>query len=78
MARVLEAIGTVSTVSKEREKQLALIGAEGVVLTDLRPVGVIQVDGQRFDALSETGLIRAGSRVKVTKIDSNQVKVRGI
>jgi membrane-bound serine protease (ClpP class) len=57
---------------------LALIGAEGVVLTDLRPVGVIQVDGQRFDALSETGLIRAGSRVKVTKIDSNQVKVRGI
>lgn len=63
---------------KEREKQLALIGAEGVVLSDLRPVGVIQIDGQRFDALSETGLIRAGSRIRVTKIDSNQVKVRAV
>src|SRR5437870_9902574 len=30
---------------KERQQQLSLVGAEGVVVTDLRPVGMIQVDG---------------------------------
>ncbi len=63
---------------REREQRLALIGREGVVLTDLRPVGVVEVDGKRYDALSEESLIRAGSRVRVSVVEPNQVKVRRV
>ena len=61
---------------KERERLLSLVGAEGVVLSDLRPVGVAQIGSQRMDVLSETGFVRAGTRIRVTVVESNQVKVR--
>ncbi len=63
---------------READERLALLGAEGVVLTDLRPVGVVQVGDRRVDALSETGLVRAGARVRVTVVESHQVKVRPV
>lgn len=61
---------------KEREQRLALVGREGLVLTDLRPVGVVEVNGKRYDALSEESLIRAGSRIRVTVAEPNQLRVR--
>ena len=63
---------------KERQKQQSLVGAEGTVLTDLRPVGMIQIDSVRMEALSEMGVIRAGTRVRVTVVESNQIKVRAV
>ncbi len=63
---------------RERDQRLALIGQEGLVLTDLRPVGIVEVQGKRFDALSEESLIRAGSRVRVTVVEPNQIKVRRV
>ncbi len=70
-------------LAKQREQEEsarkalhALVGEEGVVLTDLRPVGVVEVRGTRYDALSELGFVRAGTRVKVTVAEHNQVKVR--
>ena len=61
---------------RERETRMALVGAEGVVKTDLRPVGTVEIDGTRYPAISEGPLIRAGSRVRVVAADMNQVKVR--
>lgn len=63
---------------RRKEEQLALIGAEGVAITALRPVGVIRIDGERFDALAERNTIDAGTAVEVTSVDDNQVKVRAI
>jgi len=63
---------------REREKLAALVGQEGVVLTDLRPVGVVEIGGRRHDALSESSLVRAGSRVRVTAAEPNQVRVRAV
>jgi len=63
---------------KERERLTAMIGAEGVVLTDLRPVGVVQIGTQRMDALAESSFIRAGTKVRVTVVEPNQIKVRAI
>lgn len=63
---------------KERERLAALVGAEGVVLTDLRPVGVVQIGTQRYDALAEASFIRAGTKVRVTVVEPNQIKVRAI
>ena len=60
----------------DRASRQSMVGKEGRVLTDLRPVGVIEIDGQRYDALSETLFIPAGARVRVTTLDGAQIKVR--
>jgi len=57
---------------------VAMVGKQGLALTDLRPVGVIDLDGQRTDALAETTYIKAGTRVRVVHADGTQVKVRSI
>lgn len=56
----------------------ALEGVEGVALTDLYPVGFVELDGRRRDALAEGGMIEKGQRVRVTRVVSNQIKVRAI
>lgn len=63
---------------RESRELLALIGVEGEAVTDLRPVGVVRIKGKRFDALAETHLIPAGSRVRVTVAEPSQIKVRQV
>ncbi len=63
---------------EEKARLAALLGREGLVLTDLRPVGTVEVDGRRYDALSEVGLVRSGARVKVVGFDVVQLKVREV
>ena len=54
----------------------ALMGRVGVVLTDLRPVGSIRIDGQKHEAISEVGFVHAGTEVRVTAVDDAQIRVR--
>jgi len=63
---------------EERKRWLSLLGAEGVALTDLRPVGVVRIDGRRYDALAETTMITKGQKIRVTILEDNQIKVRAI
>ncbi len=53
-----------------------LIGAEGVTVTALRPVGVVKINGQRVDAMAESGIIMAETPIVVTDVYDNQIKVR--
>jgi membrane-bound ClpP family serine protease len=62
----------------EADKRLALIGMEGEALTVLRPVGAVRIEGKRYDALAELGMIQPGTRVKVTAVDGTRVKVRQV
>lgn len=63
---------------RERRARAALLGAEGRALTDLRPVGVVEIAGVRHDALSETTMIQAGTKVRVSVVESNAIRVRPI
>lgn len=69
-----------AAAEKARRDRLAqlreLIGAEGVTATPLRPVGVVKINGERVDALAESGIIDAGTTVVVTDVYDNQIKVR--
>jgi membrane-bound ClpP family serine protease len=47
-------------------KTTALAGREGVALTPLMPSGQIEIDGQRYEALSLDGHMAKGARLKVT------------
>jgi membrane-bound ClpP family serine protease len=62
---------------QERTAQLRqLIGARGIAITLLRPVGTVKIEGQRLDAMAEAGVIEPGTPVVVTDVYDNQVKVR--
>lgn len=63
---------------EESRKYQAMIGLEGVALTDMRPVGVVQLTDRRADALAEQGFIRSGTKVRITYADGSQIKVREI
>ena len=60
------------------EERMNLIGSEAVVVTELRPIGVVKIGDRRFDAMSETTIIKAGVSVRVTGVDAMQLKVRAI
>ena len=53
-----------------------LLHREGVAETDLRPIGTVRIGQRRMDALSEQGMIPAGTTVQVIQVLDNQVKVR--
>ncbi|MCB9846905.1 MAG: hypothetical protein H6814_00685 [Phycisphaeraceae bacterium] len=62
--------------SEEAEQRRALVGRTGVTINDCRPVGEVRIDGKRYEALAESGVIRAGAEVTVVEVVDNQIKVR--
>lgn len=50
-------------------------GAVGEAITTLRPVGVVEIDGERYDAIAEAEYIEAGTRVQVLRVQGYQVVV---
>lgn len=52
-----------------------LWGAEGVVLTDLTPVGTVRVRGETWTAESLNGPLAAGARVHVVEVDGLHLRV---
>lgn len=61
---------------ERREQEQALIGAQGVALTDLRPVGAANFEGTRVEVMAEGGPIDAGTPIRVTAVEGNQIRVR--
>lgn len=53
----------------------ALKGKRGVALTDLRPAGVVEIGGIRYDAVSEGEFIEKGAKVCVRKVEGNRIVV---
>ncbi|MCC8152833.1 MAG: nodulation protein NfeD [Tannerellaceae bacterium] len=54
---------------------LDVVGKEGVAATVLRPSGSVLIDGELFDAVSESGFIERGAPVKVVRYENAQVYV---
>jgi membrane-bound serine protease (ClpP class) len=53
-----------------------LLGAEGTVLTPLRPVGMCDFDGRRIECVAESGYVGKGKKVQVIRVQSTQLTVR--
>ncbi len=53
-----------------------LVGKIAVADTELRPSGIIHVDGKRYDARSEYGLIAKGTPVDIIRAAGTDVVVR--
>jgi len=63
---------------ERHEQEQALVGAKGVALTDLRPIGSAEIEGTRLEVMADGGSIDAGSAVKVWSVRGNQVRVRAV
>jgi membrane-bound serine protease (ClpP class) len=53
-----------------------LLGAVGVALTPLRPVGMCDLSGRRVECVAESGYVDKGKKVKVIDVESTQLTVR--
>ena len=53
-----------------------LLGAEGLVLTPLRPVGMCDFSGQRVECVAESGYVDKDKKVKVIHVQGTQLTVR--
>ncbi len=53
-----------------------LVGQYGRTLTPLRPSGRVDFEGQRFEGVSEEGLIPAGVLVRAVQVRSGRLVVR--
>ena len=52
------------------------VGKTGVAMTDLRPSGKVQLEGDVFDAVAESGYIESGTNIRVTNSSSAQLYVK--
>jgi len=59
-----------------KESVKAIVGATGTAMTDLRPIGMAEINGRRVEVLAEGGMIDRGQPVRVTGVDDGQVRVR--
>ncbi len=57
------------------EENMKLIGKIGVALTTLRPAGLIDIDGNRIDVISNGDYIDEGEKVEVLKVDGPSIIV---
>jgi len=55
-----------------------LLGAVGLVITPLRPVGMCDFSGQRLECVAESGYVDKGKSVKVIHVQGTQLTVRVI
>jgi len=62
--------------SAEQETRARLIGRSGTALTPLRPTGVVEIDGERVEVVTEGAFVSAGSRVRVVAMDRRRYFVR--
>lgn len=62
--------------SSQRERITDLsAGATGVATTDLRPSGVIQVEGKTYDVMASGTFLKKGDRVVVSEASGNRILV---
>ncbi|MBL0309408.1 MAG: nodulation protein NfeD [Bacteroidetes bacterium] len=52
-----------------------LVGNRGVSVTDLRPAGKIEIDGERYDSISDGDFIAKGTGIKVIRVQASYLIV---
>jgi membrane-bound serine protease (ClpP class) len=55
-----------------------LVGKLGVALTDLRPAGVANIDGEKLDVVTDGDYIASGARVEIVRSEGYRHVVRSV
>ncbi len=63
-------------VAREHEHRARYLGKTGVAVTPLRPTGVVEIEGERIEVVTEGEFIAAGSKVRVVAMDRRRYFAR--
>ncbi|MBD7911420.1 MULTISPECIES: NfeD family protein [Clostridium] len=55
-----------------------LLGKKGIAITDLRPSGSVDIDGVKFDVISDGEYISSGTKVEIFKVSGVKLLVKKI
>lgn len=55
-----------------------LVGKQGVSLTPLRPAGMVDIDGERADVVTDGEFIKRGEQLVVTKVSGRRILVKKV
>ncbi len=75
MARKFVSHGSVGDLGVDRPE---LLNGTGTAVTQLRPSGTANINGQRVDVVTEGGLIERGTDVKVVAVEGSRIVVRAV
>ena len=59
-------------------KNILLVGKKGIAHTVLRPSGMVEIEGEFYDAMSVLGFIDKGTKVKVRSYETGQIHVEKV
>jgi membrane-bound ClpP family serine protease len=57
------------------DRDLVLVGHEGVVEAECRPAGIARIDGRRVDVVSRGRALEVGTPIRVAEVSGNRVVV---
>jgi membrane-bound ClpP family serine protease len=55
-----------------------LLGKKGIAITDLRPAGSVDIDGVKFDVISEGEYISKGTKIEIYKVSGVKLLVKKV
>jgi len=67
-----------ANIELPEDKHAELDGKEGLTLTDMHPSGIIEIEGERYDAASKGEYIEKDSKIKVISIEADNIYIREI
>ena len=65
-----------TSISNEDTKKL--IGKQGVALSELRPVGYADIEGRKYDVITDGDFIKKGEHIEVCSVEELKIKVKKI
>lgn len=71
-----EGLSAEAGYSSAPESDATWLGRRGIAVTPLHPSGIISIDGQRLDVVSDGDFIDVNTAVEVVKVDGNRIVVR--
>lgn len=69
---------TENATAANNEDMQSFVGKEGICLNTLRPSGNADFDGVKLDVLSEGEFIKAGSKVRVVRVEGLKILVKEV
>ena len=60
------------------EKYEGLLGKEGIVISPLRPAGMVRIGSEKFSVVTEGDMAATGVAVKVIAVEGNRIVVRQV
>jgi len=81
-SRLAKKFSMTETVSSRSQPEVAdraaVVGREVVAVTTLAPTGYVELEGRRYEASCQSGLVAAGARLRVVEVDTFRLIVTQI